>query len=126
MHCRPRADGSVSFLSEAMPISPFSVRFAIPGYEKRFHYEVAWKWHRQVPQQAALYVAVERLRLGNDVIFARSDSQWDAWPDARPKPKLESKLYISSFPTVSEAVLAFTALTSGIGWHDFPADVFRP
>lgn len=103
----------------------FSIRFAIPGYDKRFHYDVTWKSHQKAPQHPELFVAVERLRLGDDVIFGRSDSQWEAWPDARPKPKIESKLYISSFPTVSEAVLAFTALTSGIGWHDFPADVFR-
>jgi hypothetical protein len=67
----------------------------------------------------------ERLRLGDDVVFGRSEKQWDVWPDARPKPPIEAKLYLSSFPTVSEAVLAFTFLTSGIGWHDFPAEVFR-
>jgi predicted ATPase len=103
----------------------FSIRFAIPGYDKRFQYDVIWRPHPESPQHPDLFVALERLHLGNDLIFGRSGSQWEAWPDARPKPQIEQKLYISSFPTVSEAVLAFTALTSGIGWHDFPADVFR-
>lgn len=100
----------------------YRVRFKIPGYEKVFEYEVAWKSH---PHHSDGLPALERLSLGDDLIFGRSEKQWEAWPDARPKPQIESKLYLSSFPTVSEAVLAFTFLTSGIGWHDFPADVFR-
>jgi hypothetical protein len=67
---------------------------------------------------------MEQLRIGDTAIFTRSENHWDAWPDARPKPQPGPKLYLSDFPTISEAVLAFTALTSGIGWHDFPADVF--
>jgi predicted ATPase len=103
----------------------FSVRFAIPGYDKRFQYDVTWKSHPNAPQHPELYPATERLRLDDDIIFGRSAQQWEAWPDARPKPALQPQLYLSSFPTVSEAVLAFTALSSSIGWHDFPADVFR-
>lgn len=100
----------------------YLIRFRIPGYNKAFQYEVAWKPN---PNQDHGLPAVERLRLGDDLIFGRSEKQWEAWPDARAKPPLEWKLYLSSFPTVSEAVLAFTFLTTGIGWHDFPADVFR-
>jgi hypothetical protein len=68
---------------------------------------------------------VERLRLGSSLIFGRSENVWEAWPEARPKPQHQHQLSLSSFPTVSEAVLAFSFLTNGIGWHDFPADVFR-
>jgi predicted ATPase len=99
----------------------FSIRFKIPGYESDFSYQVVWQAH---PHTADLVVSEERLLLGGNVIFGRSGKQWEAWPDARPKPNVQPVLYISSFPTVTEAVLAFTALTSGIGWHDFPADVF--
>jgi predicted ATPase len=100
----------------------YRIRFVIPGYEKRFHYEVAWK---PSPSQEHGLPAAERLRLGDDLIFGWSEKEWEAWPDARPKPPSRAALHLSSFPTVSEAVLAFTFLTSGIGWHDFPADVFR-
>ncbi|HEX3357726.1 MAG TPA: AAA family ATPase [Tepidisphaeraceae bacterium] len=100
-----------------------SVRFAIPGYDAKFHYEVTWKPHPQSPSHAL--PGTERLRLGDNTIFGRSAAGWEAWPDARPRPQPQFKIYLSAFPTVSEAVLAFTALTSGIGWHDFPADVFR-
>lgn len=101
----------------------FAVRFSIPGYDARFEYDVTWKAHQQTPQP---YFSTERLSLGADTIFARLDQQWQTWPDARPKPPIETRPYLSAFPTISEAVLAFTALTSGIGWHDFPADVFGP
>lgn len=99
------------------------IQFKIPGYDKAFGYELAWRAHPQ--RGGGVFLAGERLRLGDDVIFARSDKNWEVWPDARPKPPAETKTYLGSFPTVSEAVLAFTFLTNGIGWHDFPADVFR-
>lgn len=103
------------------PLS-FSIRFTIPEYEQKFNYEVAWKPHSHVEQ---LFPFMERLRMDDAIVFGRSDQQWEAWPDARPKPAIQPQLYLSSFPTVSAAVLAFTFLTSGIGWHDFPADVFQ-
>jgi predicted ATPase len=125
-----QADGAVQIEGGWERIYPFgkqaellfSIHFAIPGYERDFHYEVAW---RPPPGHPHLYPAVERLHLGDDVIFARTDKAWEVWPDARPKPGIEPRLYISSFPTISDAVLAFTALSNGIGWHDFPAEVFR-
>lgn len=100
----------------------FSIRFEIPGYEKEFCYDVGWESPANYPHGV---LTLERLRLGEDMIFGRSGGRWQKWPDARPTPQVEPKLYLSSFPTVSEAVLAFTALSNGIGWHDFPADVFR-
>lgn len=99
----------------------FNVRFTIPGYEATFEYAVAWKVRQDTSRP---HLSEERLRLGGHTIFARSD-KWETWPDARPTPPIESRPFLSAFPTISEAVLAFTALTSGIGWHDFPAEVFR-
>ncbi len=103
----------------------FSIRFAIPGYDQKFHYEVGWGPHPQQPQHPTVIPVVERLRLGSQLIFGHSNWQWEAWPDTRPKPAAHQGLQLSLFPTVSEAVLAFAFLTNGIGWHDFPADVFR-
>lgn len=99
----------------------FDVHFTIPGYEATFRYVVGWKVRQDTSPP---YLSEERLQLGGNTIFARSD-KWETWPDARPMPPIESKPFLGAFPTISEAVLAFTALTSGIGWHDFPADVFR-
>ena len=102
------------------PLS-FSVRFAIPGYSKSFSYAIAWGSHPQNPGMVAL--TAERLALGGDVIFDRTDKSWIKWPGEGPPPGFQSRIYLNSFPTLSEAVLAYTAWTSGIGWYDFPADV---
>lgn len=70
-------------------------------------------------------VTAERLALGGNVIFDRTEKSWMKWPvDGPPPPGIETRIYLNSFPTLSEAVLAYTAWTSGIGWHDFPANVF--
>lgn len=100
----------------------FRIQFRIPGYEKLFRYEVICKPN---PHRSYVQPSVERLHLGSDLIFGRSGEKWEVWPDSRRTPPIEPKLYLSSFPTISEAVLAFSFLTNGIGWHDFPADVFR-
>ncbi|HEY2587648.1 MAG TPA: AAA family ATPase [Tepidisphaeraceae bacterium] len=100
----------------------FSIRFAIPGYTKPFSYTISWASHPQNP--AAILLNAERLALGGDVIFDRNERTWVKWPGDGPPPAAESRVYINSFPTLSEAVLAYTAWTSGIGWHDFPATVF--
>jgi predicted ATPase len=101
----------------------FSIRFSIPEYDKKFSYELAWKLYPQSPRDPSL--VVERLRVGSELVFGRSESQWEAWPDARPKAPLQAHPYLGLFPTITECVLAFTFLTSGIGWHDFPAGVFQ-
>ncbi len=103
------------------PLS-FSVRFSIPGYLASFTYDVSWKVHLQNPSN--VFVNAERLLLGQDVIFDRNGENWITWPGEGPAPRTTPAIFLKSFPTLSEAVLAYTAWTSGIGWHDFPANVF--
>jgi hypothetical protein len=85
-------------------------------------YSLEWQPHSQHP--AAVALVGERLALGNDIIFDRTEKSWMKWPVDGPPPAVQSRIYLNFFPTVSEAVLAYTAWTSGIGWHDFPASVF--
>jgi predicted ATPase len=103
------------------PLS-FSVRFAIPGYAKSFTYEVGWQSHAQNRDNA--FVIAERLMLGDELVFARDPKSWGRWPGGGAAPHVENRVYLNAFPTLSEAVLAYTAWTTGIGWHDFPATVF--
>jgi predicted ATPase len=103
------------------PLS-FSVQFRIPGFDVPFAYHVAWKPHPQQPQHVAL--DSEMLKLGAEVIFERGEKLWIKWPGGNAPRTAENRLYLNAFPTISEAVLAYTAWSSGIGWHDFPADVF--
>ena len=106
----------------AAPVG-ISICFRLPGFSELFFYGLEW-----TPPQARAETAVlsrEVLELGVERIFERDKSQWLAWPEASEKPKPSSASVqtpvLNSFPTVPEAVLAYTALTDGIGWHDFPA-----
>ncbi len=101
----------------------FSIRFLIPGYIERFTYEVAWQPHPQ--NKHLVQLNAERLAIGKQTVFDRDGATWNKWPGEGPAPQGQSpRSYLNSFPTLSEAVLAYTAWTSGIGWHDFPASVF--
>lgn len=101
----------------------FDVRFRIPGYDERFEYYVAWSPGDNKVHHSP-YFQYERLILGGKAIFERSANAWVTWPGQGKAGIDPSKSYLSSFPTITEAVLAYTAWTSGIGWHDFPANVF--
>src|SRR5688572_14720097 len=47
----------------------FSIRFAIPGYDNRFHYQVLWQSLPNQPAHPELFVSAERLHLGDNLIF---------------------------------------------------------
>jgi hypothetical protein len=100
----------------------FSVRFTIPGFSTRFTYEISWQPDPQNPTHA--FLNAERLALGGKVVFDRNEKSWIKWPGEGAALHIEPRIYLNSFPTLSEAVLAYTAWTTGIGWHDFPANVF--
>lgn len=103
----------------------FRIHFNIPGYEEPFRYEIGWAPH---PHAVAAYPSEERLHIADKMIFGWSQKSWETWPDSRPQPQLlpgHANVHLGSFPTISEAVLAFSFLTNGLGWHDFPSDVFR-
>ena len=76
-----------------------------------------------VPQQSSL----EALHSGQDVLFERQSGEWKALPGKRPPaPRTYDgpDTCLDLFPSIPETVLAFTAWTSGVGWHDFPGSVF--
>jgi predicted ATPase len=106
------------------PLS-FTVRFLLPGYVEAFNYEIDWQF---LQNGQHVMVAAERLSIGVDVVFDRDGTTWKKWPGEGAAPQLNphssSQVYLNSFPTLSEAVLAYTAWTTGVGWHDFPANVF--
>ena len=104
------------------PAAPaFFIRFSIPGYAKPFSYELTWHGLNR----SVMIVSTERLLLGDEVIFDRGMKNFNKWPgDGSPPTVDQRQLCVGALPTLSEAVLTFTALTSGVGWHDFPASVF--
>jgi predicted ATPase len=102
----------------------FTVRFSIPGYAKSFTYNLGWHAHPR--DRNSVTLERESLAHGDTPIFARAGDQWVIWPGDEPAPRRDREIYLNKFPTISEAVLAYTSWTTAIGWHDFPADVFLP
>ena len=100
----------------------FSVDFKLPGFADQFQYEISLKPH--VANSSSVSIHLEQLALGGSLIFRREFNSWIRWPGEGNPPQPESRVYLNLFPTVSEAVLAYTAWTTGVGWHDFPANVF--
>ena len=108
--------------SAPAPLS-FSVRFTIPGNLKKFEYAISWRANPTNPE--VMFLSAERLVVGDQVVFDRTDKNWIKWPGEGAPPAIAQPIYLNSFPTVSPAVLAYTVWTTGIGWHDFPASVFK-
>ena len=94
------------------PLS-FEVRFSLTGFDKAFEYRITWKNPARSPNQ--MLVSDEEFLFGGDVLFGRSMQTWTKWPGTGEGPSLLSRPYLGTFPTLSEAVLAYTAWTSGIG-----------
>src|SRR4051794_3488774 len=87
----------------------FDVRFRIPGYEERFDYYIAWSPGNPITGLAD-HLQYERLMFDGKAIFDRSKTAWGKWPGAGKPPSIDpSKSYLSAFPTITEAVLAYTA-----------------
>ena len=96
----------------------FSVEFSVAGLEERFQYDLSI--NKSGPQQPP---DNERLALGDQCLFhqARTKTGSTSWlvePQLLPVPKAGA-IAIGRIPSISEIVIAFTALTSGIGCYVF-------
>ena len=101
------------------PLS-FEIEFSIAGIDDRFVYELEFsnnsKTHARINQ------IEERLLLGGQTLFHQKEHDWLSTPPTNEVPQ-PNHIAIGSFPSVSEIVIAFTALTTGIGCHHFSDDV---
>ncbi len=101
----------------------FEVEFSIVGIRDRFTYEMGFGAYG--PQAAPV---VERLALGKKTFFHQSSddqarqSRWIVEPDLVNLPT-PGQIIIGQIPSISEVVIAYTALTSGIGCYVFPDTV---
>lgn len=95
----------------------FEVDFSVIGIGERFTYElgISPAGPREPP-------AVERLILGNKCLFEQitqnSESRWIIEPELLQVPP-PGPLALGRLPSISEVVIAFTALASGIGCYAF-------
>lgn len=103
----------------------FEIDFSIAGIDATFTY--ALEFSKNEPNKSGgvfgsssqLHTRLEEsLKLGDKVLFHQKDSKWLVKPPTSevPKPGL---LAIGAFPSISDIVIAFTALTEGIGCHHF-------
>ena len=100
----------------------FEVEFSITGVEERFTYEL--NMAEQDPDDPPME---ESLRLGDRCLFQqrtkrRHESEWVVEPELLQVPE-GGPIVLGRLPSISEVVIAFTALTSGIGCYIFPANV---
>lgn len=98
----------------------FEVVFDVEGIDQSFEYRLAL--HGRGPQEP---VSGELLRLGDDCLFEQAQGKWSVEPQLVSPPE-PGPPAIGRIPSISEVVIAYTALTSGIGCYHFPASVLTP
>jgi hypothetical protein len=107
---RPVAAGGVP--------TAFCIEFSVAGIEERFQYKLSINnvGPTQVPNE-------ERLSLGEKCLFHQTNSgsakkKWDVEPELVQVPA-PGAIALGRIPSISDIVIAFTALTSGIGCYVF-------
>ena len=103
----------------------FEIEFSIVGITERFTYALALS--TRGPRHAPIE---ERLLLGESCLFhqkrvderSQLSAQWVVEPELLQAPK-PGPIALGRIPSISEVVIAFTALTSGIGCYAFPDTV---
>jgi predicted ATPase len=95
----------------------FQVVFDVKGIEAPFEYVV--RLHERGPGAP---VSEESLKLGEEWLFRQVEGKWHSEPRLVSVPQ-PGEPAIGRIPSISEVVIAYTALTTGIGCHYFPATV---
>jgi len=95
----------------------FEVVFDVKGIEAPFEYRVTLNEIGLDPS-----VSEESLKLGEEWLFRQVEGKWHSEPHLVSVPQ-PGELAIGRIPSISEVVIAYTALTTGIGCHHFPATV---
>jgi len=95
----------------------FEVVFDVKGIDAPFEYRVIL--NENGPPHP---VAHEWLKLGDELLFCQRQRKWEREPQLVSVPQ-PGEPAIGRIPSISEVVIAYTALTSGIGCHYFPATV---
>lgn len=120
MECRP-----------AVPrgkVTQYEIEFSIQGVEDRFRYELSLK-----TEAADFSPLVERLFFGEQCLFHQESKaeqnrspqpMWIVEPELRQPPNPGS-IIIGKIPAIHEVVIAYTALTSGMGCYFFSDQVLR-
>ena len=110
-------------------LKSFSVEFSVAGIDEHFRYELTINKRGYVH-----HLDTEALFIGDKCLFHQHESEsgrtdWIVEPDVVPIPNT-GQIALGRIPVISEIVIAYTALTNGIGCYGFsdsvlchPADV---
>jgi predicted ATPase len=103
----------------------FHIDFSLSGVKDLFTYHLAI--HSQGPTSSPIS---ESLTLGANCLYAqeakaRQGQHWRIHPNTVVVPEA-GPIALGRLPSIPEAVLAFTALTTGVGVHSFQDDVLQP
>jgi hypothetical protein len=96
----------------------FSVEFTVSGIDEMYRYELSITKGGPVQPPES-----ERLNLGARCLFHQAKTgqgaaKWEVEPQLVPNPK-PGAIALGRIPSIPEIVIAFTALTSGIGCYVF-------
>lgn len=94
-----------------------SLDFQVHGIVEEFCYSLSI-----VPDPQKPPVSNELLRLGDNILFHQMDGKWLVEPSLVQVPKAGPPA-LGRIPSISEVVIAYTAVTSSIGCYHFPATV---
>jgi len=101
----------------------FEAEFSISGVDARFTYELT------IAKQGPLAPPIkESLRYGDRLLFHQQTTgehnspEWVVEPELLKVPEA-GQIVLGKIPSISEVVIAFTALTAGVGCYRFPANV---
>lgn len=92
----------------------FQIHFEIKGIPEAFKYAL------QLP--CGNGINGEQLQLGDKTLFHYQNNGWLVPPDVSPVPDIQAPM-LGRLPAVSAAVIAYSALTTGIGCYEFPLGV---
>ena len=118
---KPNLQQSWPQLRPAMALdapTTFCVEFSVAGITEKFRYELSI--NKSGPSQAP---DEERLSLGDKCLFhqtraAQASKRWVVEPELIEVPT-PGAIALGRIPSISEIVIAFTSLTSGLGYYVF-------
>jgi predicted ATPase len=114
-------------VGESRPQPTIEVFFSIPGEEREYRYSIGFGMPGQQKWPGPVVLRVERLSLGNEVLFSRrvgdnNQWEWEKVPSVSPTPHPNNgSPMLGLFPSLQQVVFANAALSTGIGYYHFPA-----
>ncbi len=104
------------------PNTSIKITFEVPGESLDYTYEIAFNLN---PHWGREPLFIEKLLLGEEMLFWRTRTtqgwKWEKAPALETAPLGLDGPILGRFPAFQKIVLAYAALSNGIGYYHFPA-----